>query len=96
MLKLRTLHVAVLALNYVAGTALVYQAYAAHPDHSGTATAQWVLLYLFGVVYPAGWVLVSRRTQRGGGASDEVSWAPVIAGTTTLLVALSLIDRLGA
>ena len=85
-----------LALNYALASALLYVSFRRYPDHSPTATIQWMLLYLVSVIYPLGWTMQQLRALRKLGLSDSralrrQAWAPVIVGATTLLIALSLL-----
>ena len=91
----RSIVIVFLAVNYTVASGLVYVTFRRYPDHSATATLQWMLLYVVSVIYPIAWTLQQLRTLRTLGADSRPlqrqAWAPVIVGATTLLLALSLL-----
>jgi hypothetical protein len=96
LLMRRSIVIVFLAVNYTVASGLVYVTFRRYPDHSATATLQWMLLYVVSVIYPIAWTLQQLRTLRTLGAQDSralqrQAWAPVIVGATTLLLALSLL-----
>ena len=85
-----------LAVIYVAASALTYVTFRRYPDRTGVAAVQWLLFYVVTVVYPAVWTIQELRLLRTL-SIDEVqalrryAWAPVIVGGTSLLIGLSLL-----
>jgi hypothetical protein len=91
--------VVLLAVNVVLMSVLMYAALSRYPVESATAALQWFSLYLFAVVYPAGWVFLHFRVLRRLGLEDrkelrQHAWAPIVVGTTSFAIAISLLMRL--
>ena len=89
--------VAVVAFGYVMATVAVVVGWSRQTPHTGWLTAQWLMLYLASVVYPAWWSLKLNRALSARDGSDVralpgLRWAPVIVGGTSLLFALRLIE----
>lgn len=89
---------AMLIVDYVGGTYLVYLAVRAYPDHSVYALTTWGMLYLFGVVVPVRDAIRGYRWCRAQGIemtsrAKAFVVAPIITGGLTLLAALDLLRR---
>ena len=85
-----------LAVIYVAASALTYVTFRRYPDPTGVAATQWLLFYVVTVVYPAVWTIQELRLLRKLGLEQSkplrrYAWAPVIVGGTSLLIGLSLL-----
>jgi hypothetical protein len=90
---------AVLALNYIGGTALVFLVFRAYPDHSFSALTSWGMLYLFGAIAPIHSAIRCHRWLRKQhieitALARALVISPLIAGGLTLLAALDLLRRL--
>ncbi len=84
-----------LAVNYVAVSALVYIEYLAYADHSPRAIAYWLFLYFVAIVQPAFFGARIARQLKGVDLTRRqrnfCAFAPGIVGGVTLLFALHLI-----
>jgi hypothetical protein len=88
-----------LAVSYIAATALTYVTFRRYPDQSGMAASQWLLFYIVTVIYPAVWTVQELRLLRKLGLQDSIplrrhAYAPVIVGVTCLIAALTLLSPL--
>lgn len=86
---------AIIAVNYVGVTVLVYLEFRAYADHSTRAIAHWAFLYFVALVQPAFFGLTIHRQLKDAGLSRRrlnfYALAPGIVGGVTLLFALNLI-----
>jgi hypothetical protein len=88
--------IACLVVIYAMASGLSYVTFRRYPDHSGTASVQWLLFYIVTVVYPSIWTVQNLRLVRKLGLDHSqtlrrYAWAPVIVGGTSLLTGLSLL-----
>jgi hypothetical protein len=88
--------VPLLAVSYVAATALTYLTFRRYPDQSSAAAMQWLLFYVVTVIYPAVWTMQELRLLRKLGLQDSDplvrhSWAPVIVGASCWIAGLALV-----
>lgn len=95
-MALKTLLAIVVAFNYVAGTALVWNSFQAYPDHSPMAVFRWAAIYVVAVVQPVIWSLHHLRVLRSKGLEIDrqlrtIAFSPIIVGGVTLLLAINLI-----
>lgn len=86
---------ALVLVNYVGVTWLVYLAFREYPDHSTLTVTRWGLLYFVALIQPLIFGLRISRGLRSQGLTRRMlhfcTFAPGIIGGVTLLIALSLI-----
>jgi len=89
------LAIACLVAIYLMASGLTYVTFRRYPDHSGTATVQWIFCYIVTVVYPLIWTVQNLRLVRKLGLDQSqlrrYAWGPVIVGMTSLIAGLSLV-----
>ena len=88
--------IVLLLVSYLAGTVLTYLSFVRYPDQSSAAATQWLLFYVATVIYPAVWTLQQLRLLRKLGLQDSIplrrhAWAPVIVGTSGMIMGLALL-----